>query len=91
MEVQLFVGNLAPSTTEAQLTGLFGGAGDVTAVRIMTHAHGGASRGYGFVTMSALSEADKAVSMFNTYSLDNHDITVSLARPRSQRGFAPLF
>jgi hypothetical protein len=32
--------------------------------------------------MSVPGEADKAVSMFNTYSLDDHALKVSLAKPR---------
>jgi len=46
----------------------------------------GYSRGFAFVTMSAQSEADKAFSMFNAYSLSHHALKVSLAKPREQRG-----
>jgi hypothetical protein len=38
--------------------------------------------------MSAQSEADKAVSMFNSHSLSDHALKVSLAKPREQRGVA---
>jgi hypothetical protein len=31
-------------------------------------------------------ESDKAVSMFNAYSLSDHALKVSLAKPREQRG-----
>jgi hypothetical protein len=37
--------------------------------------------------MSAQSEADKAVSMFNTYSLDEHRLKVALVKTRERRGF----
>jgi hypothetical protein len=35
--------------------------------------------------MTEQSEADKAVSMFNAYSLSDHALKVSPARPREER------
>jgi RNA recognition motif-containing protein len=86
MEIQLYVGNLSKDTTQEELNTLFAQAGDVRAVDIIMDRRRGESKGFGFVTMSAQSEADKAVSMFNSYSLDNHQLRVDLARPREQRG-----
>jgi len=40
------------------------------------------TKGFAFITMSAQSEADKAVSMFNTYSLSDHALKVSPAKPK---------
>ena len=86
MEVKLYVGNLSKSTTEDELSALFAQAGDVTAVEVIKDRRSDKSRGFAFVTMSAQSEADKAVSMFNSYSLNDHALKVSLAKPREQRG-----
>jgi nucleolin len=92
MEVKLFVGNLSGSTTTDELNGLFAQAGEVTAVEVIKDRRTGESRGFGYVTMSALSEADKAVSMFNSYSLSGHVIKVNLAKPREQRGLrSPIY
>jgi RNA recognition motif-containing protein len=87
MEVKIYVGNLPKSTTGNELNNLFAQAGDVMAVQLITDRHSGGSKGYAFVTMSAQSEADKAVSMFNAYPLDEHPLKVVLVRPREQRGF----
>jgi len=87
MEVKLYVGNLSKSTTQQELNTLFAQAGDVTSVALIMDYQRGESKGFAFVTMSAQSEADKAVSMFNSYSLDDHQLKVDLARPRVQRGF----
>jgi RNA recognition motif-containing protein len=87
MEVTLFVGNLPMSTTGKQLNALFMQAGDVETVNLVTDVRTGGSRGYAYVTMSAQSEADKAVSMFNSYFLDDHRLKVALVKPRHQRGF----
>ena len=87
MEVKLYVGNLSKSTTQEELNTLFAGAGEVASVNIIKDRTSGESKGFAFVTMSAQSEADKAVSMFSTYSLSDHELKVDLARPREQRGF----
>lgn len=87
MEVKLYVGNLPTSTTGNQLSALFAKAGDVTAVQLITDRQSGWSKGYAFITMSAQSEADKAVSMFNTYPLENHSLKVALVKRREQRSF----
>jgi RNA recognition motif-containing protein len=88
MEVKLYVGNLSKSTTQDELSALFAQAGDVTAVEVIKDRRSDESRGFAFVTMSAQSEADKAVSMFNSHSLSDHALKVSLAKPREQRGVA---
>lgn len=91
MEVKLSVRNLPESMTGNDLGILFTQAGDVTAIDIVTDRQSGKSKGYAFVTMSAQSEADKAVSMFNTYSLDDQRLKVALVRPREQRGFSTAY
>jgi len=90
MEVKLYIGNLSKSTTQNELNTLFTQAGDVASVDVITDRKSGESRGFAFITMSAQSEADKAVSMFNSYSLDDHQLKVDLAKPRVQRGFASV-
>jgi cold-inducible RNA-binding protein len=91
MEVQLYVGNLPKSTTGREISTLFAQAGDVTAVHLIRDRQNGGSKGYAYVTMSAQSEADKAVSMFNTYSLDEHLLKVALVKSRGQRGFGTKY
>ena len=73
--------------TGKELSILFAQAGDVTAVNLLTDRQSGGSKGYAFVTMSAQSEADKAVSMFNTYSLGENQLKVVLVKRREQRRF----
>ena len=85
MEVELYVGNLSKLITQAELNVLFSRAGDVTSVDIVKDRKTGESNGFAFVTMSAQSEADKAVSMFNAYPLNNDYLRVLLIRSRQQR------
>ena len=86
MEVTLYVENLPKSTTPEELDALFKKAGEVGAVNIIRDRASGESKGFAFVTMSAQSEADKAVSMFKAYSLSDRLLKVDLAKPREQRG-----
>ena len=92
MEARLYVGNLSKSTTQDELNSLFAQAGDVTAAEVVKDRRSGESRGFAFITMSVQSEADQAVSMFNTYSLSDHVLKVSPAKPKEQRGTTgPIF
>ncbi|MCS7040967.1 MAG: RNA-binding protein [Anaerolineae bacterium] len=90
MGVKLFVGNLPYSTTEDELATLFAQAGTVESVVIITDRVTGQSRGFAFLEMSTVSEAQKAIHMFNGYSLANRELVVNPARsreePRSQGG-----
>jgi RNA recognition motif-containing protein len=85
MESKLYVGNLSYNTTEDELRTLFGQAGTVNAVELIKDRDTGTSKGFAFVTMSAQSEAENAIRMFNGYSLGNREIKVNAARPREER------
>lgn len=85
MEAKLYVGNLSKSTTQEELNALFAQAGNVIVAELIKERKSGESKGFGFVTMSEQSEADQAISMFDTYSLGDHAIKVSMARPKESR------
>lgn len=82
MDARLYVGNLAKSTTQEELNTLFAQAGNVTAAEVIKDRKSSESKGFAFVTMSAQSEADKAISMFNAYTLNGNEIKVNMAKPR---------
>ena len=87
METKLYVGNLAKSTSLEDLNTLFAQAGQVLFVDMIKDRNSGQPKGFAFITMSAQNEADKAISMFNAYSLGDQELKVNLAKPREQRGF----
>jgi len=91
METELYVGNLPQHTRAKELSMLFAQAGDVAAVNIISDRLTGVCKGYAYVTMSAQSEADRAISMFNMYSLKDHRLRVTLVKSREQRGFHPNY
>ena len=83
METRIYVGNLSKTTTDEELKTLFAQAGKVTAVEVIKERKSGESKGFAFITMSGQGEADKAVSMFNAYSLSDHALKVSPAKERT--------
>ena len=86
MESKLYIGNLSYSTTEDDLRNLFSQAGTVASVALIKDRDSGQSKGIAFVEMSAQGEVQKAISMFNGYTLNGRPLTVNLARPREERG-----
>ncbi len=85
MDVRLYVGNLAKSTTSEELNALFSQAGTVTVVDLIKDRDSGQSKGFAFITMTEQADADKAISMFNAYSLGDHELKVNVAKPRVER------
>ena len=84
MDIRIYVGNLAKSTTEDEITALFAQEGEVTSVELIKDRKSGLSKGFAFVTMTSQESADKAISKYNAYSLAGNEIKVNIAKPRVQ-------
>lgn len=83
---KLFVGNLPWSATEETLRTMFSQDGmAVESVQIITDRETGRSKGFGFVEMATIEDAEKAVNMFNNYEMDGRKMVVNEARPREER------
>ena len=85
MGKKLFVGNLAFSTTGAELESLFASAGTVESATVVNDRETGRSRGFGFVEMSSSSEASKAITELNGRDVGGRQINVSEAKERESR------
>jgi cold-inducible RNA-binding protein len=84
--MNIFVGNLAFTTTEAELGQIFASYGIVERVQIIMDRETGRSRGFGFVEMPDIAEARAAIAALNGTSLGGRALTVNEARPREERG-----
>ncbi|KFK29018.1 hypothetical protein AALP_AA7G078100 [Arabis alpina] len=84
-EAKLFVGNLAYDVDSQALAMLFEQAGTVEIAEVIYNRETDQSRGFGFVTMSTVEEAEKAVDKFNRYDLNGRALTVNKAAPRGSR------
>jgi RNA recognition motif-containing protein len=81
---KIYVGNLAFSTTEAELTELFGRHGSVSSVALITDRETGQPRGFGFVEME--NGAENAISALDGKEIGGRTLKVNEARPREDRG-----
>jgi cold-inducible RNA-binding protein len=86
MDVKLYVGNMSYNTTEDDLRGLFAQAGNVTSVALIKDRTTGQSKGFAFVEMDSQASAQKAITMFKDYVMNDRPLSVSFARPREERG-----
>jgi len=86
MEAKLYVGNLSYDTTEQGLRELFMQAGGVVSVTLIKEPGSNRSKGFAFVEMTSQGDVQKAIGMFNGYTLDERQLNVNVARPREERG-----
>jgi RNA recognition motif-containing protein len=85
MEAKLYVGNLPYNTVDADLQSLFAQAGTVKSAQVIRDRESGRSKGFGFVEMSTVDEAQAAISKFHGQDFNGRPLTVNLARPREER------
>ena len=84
MAMNLYVGNMAFSTTEDTLRQLFSQFGTVTKASLVMDRETGRPRGFAFVEMSEGGQA--AIDALNGRDLDGRALTVNEAKPRESRG-----
>ncbi|TKW11714.1 hypothetical protein SEVIR_6G251100v4 [Setaria viridis] len=84
-EAKVYVGNLPYDLDSEGLAQLFDQAGVVEVAEVIYNRETGQSRGFGFVTMSTIEEADKAIEMFNRYDISGRLLNVNRASPRGTR------
>lgn len=84
--MNIFVGNLAPEVTEAQLTELFKAFGEVKSVQLVRDMFSGTPRGFGFVEMPGKAHSLAAIAGLNGKDLAGRPLKVNEARPRPERG-----
>jgi cold-inducible RNA-binding protein len=85
----LFVGNMSFQTSEADLTALFQGFGQVTRVHVAMDRETGRARGFAFVEMPNDEEAAKAIAALNGKEVGGRALKVNEARPKTERSGPP--
>ena len=82
--MNIYVGNLSYEVTEEDLKEAFKVFGEVNTVKIIKDNYTGRSKGFGFVEMSAKTEAQSAIEGLNGKDLKGRSLNVNEARPRSE-------
>jgi hypothetical protein len=77
---KLYVGNLSFDATESDLFELFKGVGAVRNAEIVTHRETDRSKGFGFVLMTTLDEAKRAVEELHDREFLGRKLVVSGAK-----------
>jgi RNA recognition motif-containing protein len=86
MAQKLFIGGLSFTTSTERLRETFALAGQVESAAVVTDRDTGQSRGFGFVEMSTVAEADQAISQFNGKDLDGRQLRVEKATSSGRGG-----
>lgn len=87
--MNIYVGNLSPEVTDADLAAAFREYGQVDSARVITDRYSGRSRGFGFVEMPEESEANVAMEALNGKELKGSALVVNKARERQDRRGGP--
>jgi RNA recognition motif-containing protein len=83
---KLYVGNLAFSSTEADLRELFEQHGALLSVNLITDRETGRSRGFAFVEYEDASSADKAQQALDGQDFGGRSLRVNEAHERGRGG-----
>jgi RNA recognition motif-containing protein len=83
--MNIFVGNIAFTSTADDIRQLFETYGDVENVNLITDRETGRFRGFGFVEMPNSDEAQMAIAELHGSDLAGRALTVNEARPREPR------
>ena len=85
MNAKLFVGSLAYSVTDEELSELFAQAGKVLSAKVIMDREMGRSKGFGFVEMSTEEEAQAAIQLLNGKDFNGRQLAVNKAKPMADR------
>lgn len=79
--MKIFVGNLSFEVEDKDLNILFSGYGKVSSVKIIRNLFSQTSKGYGFVEMPRVIEAQKALENLNKFEFMGKNLIVIEAKP----------
>jgi RNA recognition motif-containing protein len=81
--LNIYVGNLAPQVSEAELLELFKPFGQVESLEIKRDLFTGTSKGFGFVEMPGKAHSLAAIAGLNGKDLGGQPLRVNESRPRA--------
>lgn len=81
--MNIYVGNLAPQISEAELLELFKPFGQVQSVEIKRDLFSGTSKGFGFVEMPGKAHSLAAIAALNGKEHAGLPLRVNESRPRA--------
>ncbi|MBK8267954.1 MAG: RNA-binding protein [Planctomycetes bacterium] len=85
MSKKIYVGNLAYSVNDAEISEMFAEFGNVNSASVIMDRDTGRSKGFGFVEMQSTTEADAAIAALNGKDMNGRALTVNEAKPMKPR------
>ena len=86
MAQKLFVGGIAFTTTDESLNAFFTQAGEVASATVVMDRDTGRSRGFGFVEMATVEDAQRAVAALHGRERDGRSLKVEISKPKAGAG-----
>ena len=83
--MNMYVSNLSFHTNDEALKTLFSAFGNVTSAKVITDRETGQSRGFGFVEMDIVAEAQAAMKGMNNKEIEGRAMSVSVAKEKPAR------
>lgn len=83
--MNIYVSNISFKASEDELRELFEEYGDVSSAKIILDKETQRSRGFGFVEMPDDTSARAAITALNGFNLVGKDLSVTEARPKTER------
>lgn len=85
MSNKIYVGNLSFNILEESLRDVFTKFGEVASCKLITDSVTGRSKGFGFIEMESVQEAQNAISSLDGSELDGRSMKVNEAKPQEKR------
>lgn len=83
--MNIYISNLSYAVNDGDLKELFSEYGEISSAKVITDRETGRSRGFGFVEMADDAQGQKAIDELNQAEYDGKVISVTVARPRTDR------
>jgi cold-inducible RNA-binding protein len=83
--MNMYVSNLSFHTNDEALKDLFSQFGTVSSAKVIADRETGKSRGFGFVEMDVVAEAQAAMKGLNNKEIEGRAMSVSVAKEKPAR------
>ncbi|MDR2921001.1 MAG: RNA-binding protein [Tannerella sp.] len=83
--MNIFIAGLSYGINDADLNELFAEYGEISSAKVIMDRETGRSKGFGFIEMADEAQGQKAIDDLNGAEYENRTLSVSVARPRTER------